>query len=161
MGSRKIAVAPLADGSGRNVTTPPSTGSTGLLAVTVTASGLAKAVPIFAVCGVLPGTIAKVKPWLSKAPMSTPPNRPNPRWSVAGIPDAVTARVDGRAAGQQGHGLGRPAVVAQGSQDGAERQGGGAGQVGADPAAAAVGLADQVVALRRDDSENVGRTSDE
>ena len=33
-----------------------STGSTGLLAVTVTASGLANAVPIAAVCGVLPAT---------------------------------------------------------------------------------------------------------
>ena len=57
--AEKIAVAPSADGSATKVTTPPSTGSTGLLAVTVTASGLANAVPMFAVCGVLPATAVK------------------------------------------------------------------------------------------------------
>ena len=53
------------------LTTPPSTGSTGLLAVTVTASGLANAVPTAADCGVLPATAVRAKPWLWKAPMST------------------------------------------------------------------------------------------
>ena len=36
-----------------------------------------------------------------------------PRWSVAGCRRRMAAGVDGRAAGQQGHGLGRPAVIAQ------------------------------------------------
>ena len=58
-GRRRIAAAPLAAGRRRSVTTPPSTGSTGLLAVTVTASGLANAVPMSAVCGVLPATGVK------------------------------------------------------------------------------------------------------
>ena len=43
-------------GLATKLTTPPLTGSTGLLAVTVTASGLANGVPMFAVCGVLPAT---------------------------------------------------------------------------------------------------------
>ena len=115
-GSRKIAVAPLAAGLATKVTTPPSTGSIGLLAVTVTASGLAKAVPMVEVCGVLPGTTARVKPWLSKAPMSTPPTRPVAALVGRGDVRAAAARVDRRAAGQEGHGLGRAAVVAQRSQ---------------------------------------------
>ena len=32
------------------------------------------------------GDGVRVKPWLSKAPMSTAPTRPRPRWSVAGMP---------------------------------------------------------------------------
>ena len=36
------------------------------------------------------------------------------------------ARTDGRAAGQQGHGLGRAAVIAQRGQHGVERTGDGA-----------------------------------
>ena len=52
----KNAVAPLAAGWATKLTTPPLTGSIGLLAVTVTASGLANAVPMVAVWGVLPGT---------------------------------------------------------------------------------------------------------
>ena len=66
------------------------------------------------------------------------------------------ARADGRAAGQQGHGLGRPAVIAQRCQQGVERLGDGAGQVGADPAGAAVGLADQVVPLGGKGPERIG-----
>ncbi len=82
-----IAVAPLVARWATNVTTPPFTGSTGLLALTVTASGLAKSVPMFTVWGVLPATsVRPVKPWLSKAPMSMAPTRPRPRWSVAGMP---------------------------------------------------------------------------
>ena len=144
----RIADAPLAGGV--NVTRPPATGSIGLLAVTVATSGFGKAVSTPADWP-LPEVTAMVNPLDSKAPMSTVPltMRAKPRWSVVtplGI-EGVVARVDGRAAGQQGHGLGRPAVVAQRCQQGIERRGDGAGQVGADPAGAAVGLADQVVAL--------------
>ena len=53
-----------------NVTMPPATGSSGLLAVTMTASGLAKAVPSVVCWGVLPATVVRVNPWLWKAPMS-------------------------------------------------------------------------------------------
>ena len=73
----------------------------------------------------------------------------------AGGNEGVVARVDGRAAGQQGHGLRRPAVIAQRCQQRVERLGDGAGQVGADPAGAAVGRADQVVALRSEDARDV------
>ena len=105
-----------------------------------------------------------VNPLDSKAPMSTVPltMRASPRWSVvtpAGM-QGVVARVDGRAAGQQGHRLGRPAVVAQRGQQGVERRRDGAGQVGADPAGAAVGLADQVVrACEADGAVDVGPVS--
>ncbi len=61
-----------------NVTRPPLTSSSGLLAVTVTASGFANT-PKTAVCGVLPATGVSVKPWLSTAPMSGAPTRPMPR----------------------------------------------------------------------------------
>ena len=116
---KKIAVAPLAAALATKLTTPPFTGSTGLLAVTVTASGLANGVtdrPLSAGCCRRTGV--RVKPWLSKAPMSTVPStmRAEPRWSVVAPGDRRYAGVDGRAAGQQGHGLGRPAVVTQGGQ---------------------------------------------
>ncbi len=78
LGSRKNTPAPLAAGATSKRTTPPLTGSTGLLAVTLTAR-LANAAPMFAVCGVLPATGVSVKPWLSKAPMSGAPTRPWPR----------------------------------------------------------------------------------
>src|SRR5262245_9565437 len=78
-GSRKIALAPLPAGGLAKLMTPPLTGSTGLLAVTVTASGLANAVPTAADCGVLSGAAVSVKPWLSKAPMSVAPKRGIPR----------------------------------------------------------------------------------
>ena len=55
---------------GAKVKTPPATGSTGLLAATMTARGLANAVPACVDCGVLPATGVSVKPWLWKAPMS-------------------------------------------------------------------------------------------
>ena len=85
-GGREDRRGAVGRGLATKLTTPPSTGSTGLLAVTVTASGLANGVPMSDVCGVLPGTGVRVKPWLSKAPMSTAPTRPSPRWSVAGTP---------------------------------------------------------------------------
>src|SRR5262249_21276205 len=69
--------------------------------------------------------------------------------------EGVIARVDGRAAGQQGHRLGRTAVVTQGRQQGVERLRDAAGQVGADPAGAAVARADQVVAQRSNAPRNV------
>ena len=76
-----------------------------------------EAVPMFAVCGVLPGTIAKVKPWLSKAPMSTPPTRPSPalvggRGCPAPLVPASIAGLPGR----RGMVWRRAAVVAQGSR---------------------------------------------
>ena len=51
----------------------------------MTAKGLAKGELTGVPCGVLPATGVKVKPWLSKAPMSTVPLtiRGSPRWSVA------------------------------------------------------------------------------
>src|SRR5262245_34064920 len=82
----KTAVAPLAAGLATKVKTAPSTGSSGLLAATFTASGLANAVRTSADCGVLLAATVKVKPWLSKAPMSSASARPRPRWSVVGMP---------------------------------------------------------------------------
>src|SRR5271157_6307993 len=75
----------------RKVTTPPSTGSDPLFAVTVTTSGLANVALTYADCGVLPEATASVNPWLSNAPMSTLPTRPRPRWSVVGM---VTPEID-------------------------------------------------------------------
>ena len=89
------------------LTTPPSTGSSGLLAVTDTASGLANGVPMSQVCGVLPATSVRVKPWLSKAPMSTAPTRASAPLIGGGCTGAGPG-VDGRAAGQKGHGLAVP-----------------------------------------------------
>ncbi len=83
-GAERIAKAPWVAVLAK-LTTPPLTGSIGLLAVTVTAR-LANGVPMGDVCGVLPGTDVIVKPWLSKAPMSTVPTRADPRWSVVGMP---------------------------------------------------------------------------
>ena len=71
---------------------------------------------------------------------------------------SAIARADGRAAGQQGQGLGRAAEIGQGGQIGVERAGDGALQVGADPAGAAVGLADQVVAQGGEGSVGIGPT---
>src|SRR5262249_16700808 len=75
----------------------------------------------------------------------------------AGGNGSGVAPVDGRAPGQQGHRLGRAAVVGQGCQHGVKRRGDGAGLVGADPAGAAIGLADQVVAEGGDVGIGVGR----
>ena len=77
----RLAEAPLA--GAEKVTIPPATGSRGLLAVTMTAKGLAKGELTGVPCGVLPATGVKVNPWLSKAPMSTVPltirGKPAPR----------------------------------------------------------------------------------
>ena len=69
----------------------------------------------------------------------------SPRWSVV-MPADGGAGADGRAAGEQGHGLGRPAVVAQRGQQRIDGAGGGAHLVagGGEPAGA-VPVADQVV----------------
>ena len=76
------APAPSVLGLRVNATTPPATGSIGLLATTVTASGLAKPAPGAADCGVLPLTAWRVNPWLWKAPMSGVASSGSPRWSV-------------------------------------------------------------------------------
>ena len=71
--AERPAEAPLA-GLTVKPMTPPSTGLVNwlvLLAVTVTASGLTKSVPTAVVCGVLPVTGVRMKPWSWKAPMST------------------------------------------------------------------------------------------
>ena len=88
------ADAPL-DGAVK-VTTPPATGSTAFLAVTVTPSGSANAAPVIADCGESPGTTVRVKPWLWKAPMSgSGESRGSPRWSVVMPLTAVPAPMAG------------------------------------------------------------------
>src|SRR5262245_17579528 len=84
----RAADAPLAGAV--KETRPPATGSLALLAVTVTTSGAAKAV-VAPVDWPLPEVRARVKPRDSKAPMSTAPTRPRPRWSVLLAPVAVPA----------------------------------------------------------------------
>src|SRR5262245_19729590 len=86
------ADAPL-DG-GVNVTRPPATGSAALLALTFTSSGAAKAVDTF-VDWPLPELMATVNPLASKAPMSTAPTRPTPRWSLLSAPVEVPASMAG------------------------------------------------------------------
>ncbi len=71
--AERVAEAPLPAGMATKLTTQVLTGSTGLLAITVTASGLANAAPMNDVCELLPATGVRVKPWLSKAPISTVP----------------------------------------------------------------------------------------
>ena len=110
-----VAEAPLT-GVLTNRMTPPVTGSSESLAVKITASGLVNAPPFSAVCGLPPGTTVRVKPWLSKAPISTLPNRLHAALVGGWDAGADGPAADRRAAGHQGHGLGRPAVVAQGSQ---------------------------------------------
>ena len=99
------------------MTKPPATGSIVLLAVTVATSGSGNTAPAV---WPLPEVTAMVNPLDSKAPMSTVPLTMRGSAALvggdAGGNEGVIARVDRRAAGQHGHGLGRPAVVAQGSQ---------------------------------------------
>ena len=76
----RFAEAPVGPEVTLKVTTPPATGSTGLLAVTVTARG--KVASIAALCAVLPPSGSMVNPWLWKAPMSTDAPIGSPRWSV-------------------------------------------------------------------------------
>ena len=66
------------------------------------------------------------------------------------------ARVDCRATEQELDRFGRPAKVAERSEPRVERVGDRAGQVGCDPAGAAVGLADEVKAVGREAAEYVG-----
>ena len=146
--SARSADAPLAGGA--NVTRPPAAGSIGLLAVTVTTSG-AKTPALWP----LPEVTAMVN-----------------RLDLEGadinlaVHDAVESALVGGDAGrycrrrwpggrEQGHGLGRTAVVAQRAKQGIEWRGAGALQIGANPAAAAVGRADQVVAMGRDTARDV------
>src|SRR4029450_8950851 len=71
LGASRNAPAPLV--GAWKVMTPPSTGSRGSLAVTVTASGLGNAAPMAADCGVLPAAGGNVKAWPSKGPMPAAP----------------------------------------------------------------------------------------
>ena len=73
----KAAEAP--DVGAVNVRMPPATGSTGLFAVTFTASGFANAIPSVVDCGVLPTTGVIVNPWLWNAPMSGGESSDSPR----------------------------------------------------------------------------------
>ena len=97
------AAAPPVTGGATKVTTPPSTGSTGLLAVRITASGYTNAAPMADDCGVLPAMGVRVKPWLSKAPISTTPStmRGRPRWSVV-TPGGIIASPPASIAGLPG-----------------------------------------------------------
>ena len=74
-----------------------------------------------------------------------------PRRRVGGV-----AGADGRAAGEQGHRLGRPAVVLQRAELGVDRRGSRADQVGGASAATAGAVADQVVALTVQVSIDIG-----
>ena len=114
--AESVAEAPVPEFNVK-VTTPPFTGSTAFLAVTVTASGFANAC---VTAGRLRGAAAtgvRLKPWLWKAPMSTWPGPRWPRWSWPGAP-AERPGADRRAAGEQRHSRRRAAVVAQGRQSG-------------------------------------------
>ena len=148
-----VADAPLAGGV--NVTRPPATGSIGLLAATVTTSGAKRTGCLAASRGVGEGEPTRLEGADVDSAVDDA-GEPALVGGDAGGDEGVVARVDGRAAGQQGHGLGRAAVVAQRCQQGVERRGDGAGQVGADPAGAAVGLADQVVAPGSEGSAGIG-----
>ena len=66
----------------------------------------------------LPATGVRVNPWLWKAPMSRIGRIERLAALVGGDAGDGDARADGRAAGQQGHGLGRAAVVTQGASRG-------------------------------------------
>ncbi len=88
-------------------------------------------------------------------PMSTAPTRPRPRWSVAGI-SAQGVGVDRWVAGQQGHRLRRATASPGGASSELSGWGVAARQVGGDPAGAAGGVADQVVALRSEYAKGVG-----
>ena len=92
--AERFAEAPL-EGAVK-VTTPPATGSTGFLAVTVKARGLVKSVSTVADCGVLPVTAETVNPWLWKAPTSGwGESRGSPRWSVVTPATAMPAPMAG------------------------------------------------------------------
>ena len=163
VGSQKIAVAPLADGIGDEADDAAVDRLDRVVGrATVTARGLAKAVPMFDVCGVLPGTIAKPKPWLSKSPTSTTADEAAAAARSVVTPAGMPRRYPPhrwRGCRQQGHGLGRPAVAGQGASRGRAARAAVPCQVRADPAGAAIGLADQVVApeKRRHERGNVGR----
>ena len=90
------------------VTRPPLTGSLPV-AVTETESGLANAVPVFALW-LLPLPTASVKPRDSKAPTSTVPDcgRAMPRWSVAGAPLLFPASMAGLPGSRANVGVGPP-----------------------------------------------------
>ena len=112
--AESVAEAPVFGAA--KLTTPPATGSTGSLAVTVTASGLPNVEPAAVDCGVLSATEARVKPALWKAPMSTWPIRR--LIALVGGRDALSggSSANGGAAREQGHGGRRTPVIAQSRQ---------------------------------------------
>ena len=79
-----MAAAPFGAGLTVKVTTPPATGSTGLIAVTVTASGLVNAAPVAHGLRSAAGDHRmRMNPWLWNAPMSgVGLDGGKPRWSV-------------------------------------------------------------------------------
>ena len=93
------AEAPLAGGV--NVSRPPATGSSGLLAVTVATSGEGNTPEAV---WPLPEVTAMVNPLDSKAPMSTVPStmRGSPRWSVV-TPAGMSALLPASMAGLPGN----------------------------------------------------------
>ena len=141
----RIAEAPSTAGPATKLTTPPSTGSTGLLAVTVTASGLANDVPMAVGLRRAAGDGREGEALALEGA------------DVHGADDAARragrwgwrrprSRRRWRGCRAAGHRLRRPAVVAQGAQPGV----GHADQVAVDPVdqtARAAG-ADQVVGAR-------------
>ena len=80
--AERLAEAPFVAGMTVNVMMPPATASPAFLAVTITASGFAKAAPTAPTWSVLPVTGVRVKPWLWKAPMSGGESSGSPRWSA-------------------------------------------------------------------------------
>ena len=104
-----------------NVTTPPATGSAALLAETETASGLAKVVPARRALRRAAGDRRQGESLaLEGADVDGAVDDPRLAALVgmdSGRDQAVAAGIDGGAAGEQGHGRRRPAIVAQRSQD--------------------------------------------
>src|SRR5262249_16189232 len=82
-----VAEAPAAGAV--NEMMPPSTGSAGVTAVTVTAKGFANDLLTRVNCGGLPAGGPSANPWVLKAPGCTGPPRGWAGWAVVGVPLAV------------------------------------------------------------------------
>ena len=111
----RLADAPSA-GLTVNVTTPPATGSTGSLAVTVTARGAANAVVVDRALRRAAGDRRQGEPLALEGPdVDGVVHDPRLAALVGADPEgdqAGAAGVDGEAAGEQGHGRRRAAIVA-------------------------------------------------
>ena len=110
------AEAPLVTGGTTKVIMPPFTGSTGLFAVTVTASGCTNAAPMADDCGVLPAT-GREREALALEGADVRAGRVERKAALVGG-DARDRDADaqGGAAGEQGDRFGRTAIAAQGPQ---------------------------------------------